>query len=155
MRRPYALAGYRATVDRIRETLPQATIGSDIIVGFPGESEAEFDTLCRYLESSPLTTLHVFPYSDRPGTEASRMAAKIDGPVVRERGRVVREIGQTLAARFRHSQVGRVRPALTIEDGSSVITDNGLRLKLGSPRLRNERVVVRVAENGNAEIVRT
>jgi threonylcarbamoyladenosine tRNA methylthiotransferase MtaB len=151
MRRPYTLASYRRTVDRIRDHLPHAAIGSDIIVGFPGESHAEFDALCRYLESSPLTTLHVFPYSDRPGTEASRMAGKIDGPVTRERGRIVREIGQTLAARFKRSQLGRVRPALTIEDGCSVVTDNGLRLRLASPRTRNERVSVRIGENDTAE----
>jgi threonylcarbamoyladenosine tRNA methylthiotransferase MtaB len=151
MRRPYTLAEYRQTVDRIRERLPHAAIGSDIIVGFPGESEAEFSALCRYLESSPLTTLHVFPYSDRPGTEASRMAEKIEGLVIRERGRDVREIGQTLAARFKQSQAGHVRPALTIEDGGSVVTDNGLRLRLVSPRARNERISVRIGEDDTAE----
>ena len=118
MRRPYTLNDYRRTVDRLREALPHAALGSDIIVGFPGESDAEFDALCRYLESSPLTALHVFPYSDRPGTAASQLATKIAGPVVRERGRVIRDIGQALTARFKRSQVGNVRPALTIEDGS-------------------------------------
>jgi threonylcarbamoyladenosine tRNA methylthiotransferase MtaB len=147
MRRPYTVDGYRRTVDRIRNHLPHAAIGSDIIVGFPGESEVEFHALCRYLESSPLTTLHVFPYSDRPGTEASRMARKVEGSVTRERGRVVREIGQSLATRFKHSQVGSVRPALTIEDGSAVVTDNGLRLRLSEPHTRNQRVSVRIGEH--------
>ena len=76
MRRPYTLDDYRRTVDRLRERLPHAALGSDIIVGFPGESDAEFDALCRYLESSPLTALHVFPYSDRPGTAASQHGDK-------------------------------------------------------------------------------
>jgi threonylcarbamoyladenosine tRNA methylthiotransferase MtaB len=150
MRRPYTLAGFARTVDRIREQLPHSAIGSDIIVGFPGESDAEFDALCRYLESSPMTTLHVFPYSDRPGTEASRMAGKVEGAIIRTRGRIVREIGQTLSSRFKQSQVGSVRPALTIEDGRTVVTDNGLRLRLAAQRARNERVSVRIGENDTA-----
>jgi threonylcarbamoyladenosine tRNA methylthiotransferase MtaB len=150
MRRPYTLAGFARTVDRIREQLPHSAIGSDIIVGFPGESDAEFDALCRYLESSPMTTLHVFPYSDRPGTEASRMAGKVEGAIIRTRGRIVREIGQTLSSRFKQSQVGSVRPALTIEDGRTVVTDNGLRLRLAVQRARNERVSVRIGENDTA-----
>jgi threonylcarbamoyladenosine tRNA methylthiotransferase MtaB len=151
MRRPYALPEYRRIVDGIRQHLPHAAIGSDIIVGFPGESDAEFGELLGYLDASPLTMLHVFPYSDRPGTEASRMAGKIEGPVTRERGGMVREIGQRLAARFKRSQVGSTRPALTIEDGSSVVTDNGLRLRLAAPRTRNERVLVRIGEQETAE----
>jgi threonylcarbamoyladenosine tRNA methylthiotransferase MtaB len=151
MRRPYVLDDYRRTVDRIRARLPHATIGSDIIVGFPGESESEFKTLCEYLESSPLTMLHVFPYSDRPGTKATQMPGKVAGLIVRDRGRVVREIGQTLTTRFKRSQIGSVRPALTIEDGSSVVTDNGLKLRLRRPRARNERVAVRIGEGDTAE----
>jgi threonylcarbamoyladenosine tRNA methylthiotransferase MtaB len=148
MRRPYVLGDYRRTVDRIRERIPHASIGSDIIVGFPGESDDEFCALCRYLESSPLTALHVFPYSDRPGTEASRLAEKIAGPVVRERGRIVRDIGHTLATRFSDSQIGSMRPALTIEDGRVAVTDNGLRLRIPEGHPRNVRLLVEVARDG-------
>jgi threonylcarbamoyladenosine tRNA methylthiotransferase MtaB len=138
-------------VDPLRERLPDAAIGSDVIVGFPGESDRDFEALCRYLESSPLTTLHVFPYSDRPGTEASQLSGKLPGPVIRDRGRAVREIGQGLSRRFRSSQVGTVREALTIENGSVVVTDNGLKLRLPAPRARNERLTVRVEEGDIAE----
>ncbi len=151
MRRPYTLNAYRRIVDPLRERLPDAAIGSDVIVGFPGESDHDFDALCRYLESSPLTALHVFPYSDRPGTEASKLPGKLPGPVIRDRGRVVRDIGQGLSSRFRASQVGTVREALTIEGGSVVVTNNGLKLRLRAPRARNERLTVRVAEGDNAE----
>ncbi len=144
MRRPYTLADYRQTVDRLRERLPHAAIGSDIIVGFPGETDADVDSLCEYLEASPLTSLHVFPYSDRPGTEATALADKVPGPIVRERGRRVREIGERLAARFRASQAGSQRPALTIEDGSVAVTDNGLRVRTGPGLRRNERILVAV-----------
>jgi threonylcarbamoyladenosine tRNA methylthiotransferase MtaB len=148
MRRPYRLDDYRSMVDRIRARLPDAAIGSDIIVGFPGESEAEFDELCRYLEASPLTALHVFPYSDRPGTEASRFTDKVRGPLVRERGRIVREIGGALAARFRAGQIGQTRAALTVDDGTSAVTDNMLRLRIGDGHPRNARILVRVEGDG-------
>jgi len=145
MRRPYGLDDYRRIVDRLRDRLPHAALGSDIIVGFPGETDEDFDRLCRYLESSPLTSLHVFPYSDRPGTEASAFTGKVPGPVVKERGRMVRDIGHRLAARFRVEQAGTRRPALTIEDGSVAVTDNGLRVPIGPGHQRNERILVAVA----------
>jgi threonylcarbamoyladenosine tRNA methylthiotransferase MtaB len=144
MRRPYGLDDYRRIVDRLRDQLPHAALGSDIIVGFPGETDEDFDRLCRYLESSPLTSLHVFPYSDRPGTEASAFPGKVPGPVVKERGRMVRDIGHRLAAQFRVEQAGTRRPALTIEDGSVAITDNGLRVPIGPGHQRNERILVAV-----------
>jgi threonylcarbamoyladenosine tRNA methylthiotransferase MtaB len=152
MRRPYTLDQYRRTVDSLRERLPHASIGSDIIVGFPGETDRDIEQLCEYLESSPLTALHVFPYSDRPGTEATSMTEKVPPPAIRERGRRVREIGERLTAQFRRSQVGGVRPALTIEDGSVAVTDNGLKVRLDPPRARNERVRIEILDTGTGRI---
>ena len=77
MRRPYTLDYYRRLVDGIAARLPHASIGSDMIVGFPGETDDDFAANLDYLPSSPLTHLHVFPYSDRPGTEASAMRGKV------------------------------------------------------------------------------
>ena len=68
MRRPYTSEYYRRLVSGIRDRMPEAGIGSDIIVGFPGETAQDADANVRYLRTSPLTYLHVFPYSDRPGT---------------------------------------------------------------------------------------
>ncbi len=85
MRRPYTIEFYRDLVDRIRTLIPHASIGSDIIVGFPGETDADFECLAAYLEQSPLTHLHVFPYSDRPGTAAAALPDKVHGSIVRER----------------------------------------------------------------------
>ena len=79
MRRPYTIEYYSALVDDIRARIPHASIGSDIIVGFPGETDDDFERLVSYLEASPLTHLHVFPYSDRPGTAAATMAGKVQG----------------------------------------------------------------------------
>jgi threonylcarbamoyladenosine tRNA methylthiotransferase MtaB len=144
MRRPYTSAYYRSLVGRIRADIPHASIGSDVIVGFPGESDAHFAELVSVLESVPVTHLHVFPYSDRPGTVASAMTPKVDGAATRDRGRQVRAIGARKAQQFRASQEGRVRRALTVDDGSSAVTDNYLRVKLRAPHARNEWIDVRI-----------
>ena len=152
MRRPYTMEYYRALVDAIRARSPHASIGSDIIVGFPGETEEDFVQLTSYLESSPLTHVHVFPYSDRPGTAASRestMGGKVHGAIVRDRARLIREIGQRLTIAFRESQLGTVHQGLTLEDGSLVVTGNYLKVRIPPGRARNEWVNVRViAANG-------
>src|SRR5207253_6895877 len=98
-----------------------------------------------YLDRSPLTHVHVFPYSDRPGTAASALGDKVAGPIVRARARIVREISQRLSARFRASQIGTVHRALTLEDGSRVVTGNYLKLRIPPGLTRNRWVDVRVA----------
>jgi threonylcarbamoyladenosine tRNA methylthiotransferase MtaB len=144
MRRPYTIGDYSALVDAIRARMPAASIGSDVIVGFPGESDGDFEQLASYLERSPLTHLHVFPYSDRPDTEAAAMDPKVSGAVIRKRGSRLREIGHRLTTRFRESQVGTVHRGLTLEDGSLVVTDNYLKVRIPPGRSRNEWVSVRI-----------
>jgi threonylcarbamoyladenosine tRNA methylthiotransferase MtaB len=146
MRRPYTIEHYAALVDDIRARMPDASIGSDLIVGFPGETDDDFEQLGSYLEGSPLTHVHVFPYSDRPGTAASAMGERAPGGVIRERARRIREIGQRLTARFRDSQLGTVHRALTLEDGSLAVTDNYLKVKIPPGRRRNEWVDVKIVE---------
>ena len=153
MRRPYTLDDYRRLVDRIAERLPHAAIGTDLIAGFPGESDADFAANEAYLPSAPLSHLHVFPYSDRPGTEATAMTGKVAGPVTRERGTRLRQIGAALSARFHDAQIGTIRPALTLEDGTLVVTDNYLKLRIPAGRKRNERVRVRVTDRGSGIVV--
>jgi threonylcarbamoyladenosine tRNA methylthiotransferase MtaB len=142
MRRPYTVAEYRHLVERIRRVIPHAAIGSDVIVGFPGETDADFRELCDALDSLPLTHLHVFPYSDRPGTEAAAMQRKVEGTAVRQRGRVVRDIGARLARGFRKSQAGSVRRALIVDDGWSAVTDNYFKVRLDEQHPRNQWVDV-------------
>jgi threonylcarbamoyladenosine tRNA methylthiotransferase MtaB len=155
MRRPYTLDYYRRLVDSIVERLPHASIGSDMIVGFPGERDDDFASNVEYLPRSPLTHLHVFPYSDREGTEASRMGAKVDGPVVRDRGAQLRAIGSQLSERFHERQVGTVRPALTLEDGSLVVTDNYLKVRIPPGRRRNERVTIKMLSRDTGAIAQS
>jgi len=142
MQRPYTAAAYRSLVERIRGLMPHASIGSDVIAGFPGESAQHFDAMCRLLEELPLTHLHVFPYSDRPGTLASTIPGKVDGAVIRARGAEIRAIGERMARRFRASQSGATRRALTVDDGMSAVTDNYLKVRLESKHPRNEWIDV-------------
>ena len=144
MRRPYTAASFESLVHGIAERLPDACIGTDVIAGFPGETDAQADLLAKRLERLPLSYVHVFSYSDRPGTEASTMAGKVDGPTIRARGARLRAVGEKLASSFRASQVGTVRRALVVDDGTSVVTDNYLKLAIDTVRTRNEWVDVRV-----------
>ena len=153
MRRPYTIEYYASLVDGIRARMPGASIGSDIIVGFPGETDGDFEQLAAYLERSPLTHIHVFPYSDRPGTPASAMTEKVNGVVVRERGRRVREIGHALTARFRDSQVGTIHRALTLEDGTLAVTGNYLKVRIPPGRGRNQWVRVRMTSQDDGELL--
>ena len=144
MRRPYTASAYVELCRRIHDRLPHASIGSDLIVGFPGESPTQFAETEALLRDLPLTHLHVFPYSDRPGTEAASLDGRVDGAVVRERGRRVRDIGHEMANRFRASQTGTVRRALTVDDGCSAVTDNYLKVKLDRRHSRNEWIEVTI-----------
>jgi threonylcarbamoyladenosine tRNA methylthiotransferase MtaB len=149
MRRPYTLEHYRKLVDSIRERLPHASIGSDMIVGFPGENDSDFQKNLDYLPHSPLSHLHVFPYSDRPGTAASAMRDKVNGITIRERGLELRRIGAELTGRFHESQRGTTRPGLTLEDGTLVVTDNYLKVRIPAGLPRNQRVKVRLSALGS------
>ena len=153
MNRPYTATYFRKLVERIRCRLPHAAIGTDIIVGFPGETDVDFRMMYGMLQLLPLSYAHVFPYSDRPGTVAASLPGKVDGQVVRARARDVRDIAARHATAFRQSQVGRTLRALTVEDGHAVVTGNYLKLRLEEPRPRNTWVTVRVKSESLGEVV--
>jgi threonylcarbamoyladenosine tRNA methylthiotransferase MtaB len=144
MRRPYTASEYARLVTRIHARLPHASIGTDIIVGFPGESTADFKKAESLLRELPFTHLHVFPYSDRPGTEAASFDGRVEGTLVRDRGRRIREMSLEKQTQFRQAQRGTVRRALTVDDGWSAVTDNYLKVKLDRRHARNEWVQVTI-----------
>ncbi|MEE2791584.1 MAG: MiaB/RimO family radical SAM methylthiotransferase [Acidobacteriota bacterium] len=144
MRRPYTLDDYRRVVDRIRGRLPHAGIGSDLIAGFPGEQDDDARRTLDYVSASPLTYLHVFPYSPRTGTEASGLSGRVAGPLVRERARALRAVGVSLSRRFRETQIGTVRSGLTLEGSAVVLTDNYLKVTVPPGQAGNRRVDVRI-----------
>ena len=144
MRRPYRSADFQRVAESIHAQLPDAAIGTDVIVGFPGETGTDFAATVRLLESLPLAYAHVFPYSDRPGTAASALTSKVDGNAIRDRARVVRDIAARKSAEFRRNQVGSAMKALTVDDGSSVVTGNYLKVRISNPQPRNSWVTVTI-----------
>ena len=146
MRRPYTAAFYAALVQHIISLMPHASIGSDVIVGFPGETDAQFAESIAMLRGLPLSHLHVFPYSDRPGTEAAAIHPKVAGTLIRERGKLVRDIGADMAVRFRAAQRGTRRRALVVDDGWSAVTDNYVKVRLPQHAERNTWVDVTLSQ---------
>ena len=143
MYRPYSRAYYADLVARIRERVPDAAIGADVMVGFPGETDEDFSDTCRLIEDSPLTYLHVFPFSSRPGTVAADLSNPIPGHVCRFRAKTLRNLIAKKNEAFRRSMVGREIDVLTLEDGSA-ISNNFIRLSVPSDLPLNEwtRVLV-------------
>ena len=144
MRRPYSTGFYRDLVGDIRARLPHASIGTDVITGFPGESEADAEASEALLARLPLSYLHVFPYSDRPGTVAAAMTPKVAPAQIKTRAGRMRDIGARLASGFVRSQAGTIRPGLTLDDGTTVLTDNFLKVSIAPGLARNTRVRVRI-----------
>jgi threonylcarbamoyladenosine tRNA methylthiotransferase MtaB len=145
MRRPYTAGRVRTIVERARHRMPDAAIGIDLIAGFPGETDRDFEEQVRVLGELAPSYAHVFPYSDRPGTDASNLPTKTPAAIVRRRSAHLREVARQLQDRFVGGQLGRERAALTLEDGSLVLTDNYLKIRIARGRARNERVRVRIA----------
>jgi threonylcarbamoyladenosine tRNA methylthiotransferase MtaB len=115
MRRNYDSVYYRELLLKIRERLPDAALGSDIIVGFPGETERAFERSLEFFAALPLTYFHVFPYSSRRGTVAAALADHVAGEVKKQRSRIMRELGATKKRDFCLRFVGR-KAAVLIED---------------------------------------
>jgi threonylcarbamoyladenosine tRNA methylthiotransferase MtaB len=116
MRRNYRTADYARAVEALAAAVPDAGIGADVIVGFPGETDAEFEATCRFIETSPLAYLHVFSYSARPGTAAAALAQVVPPAAIRARSARLRDLGRALSLRFRTRFVGRVLPVLVLRE---------------------------------------
>ncbi len=113
MGRPYRVAEFAAAVGQAVVAVPGLCLGSDVIVGFPGETEAVFEQCAATLAGLPLAYLHVFRYSPRPGTPAARLAGQVAAELARERHRRLTEVGRKLAGAFAESQVGKRLEVLT------------------------------------------
>lgn len=107
MRRHYDVASYGALIDRVMRRLPECGLGSDMLVGFPGETDAHFERTCRVVESLPFSYLHVFSYSARPGTPAAKYPHQVDPQVKKERSQRLRALGQAKKRAFAQRFMGR------------------------------------------------
>jgi threonylcarbamoyladenosine tRNA methylthiotransferase MtaB len=115
MGRPYRTEEYAAIVERIRSAVPHACIGTDVIVGFPGETDRSFAESCAFIESAGVDYVHVFSYSDREGVPSTRLSGKVDPRIIKERSTLLHEIARRLWTRFLDRQIGGVLSAVTLE----------------------------------------
>lgn len=134
MKRRYLTPLYRSRIEKIKELMPHACIGADVIVGFPGETEANFEETYRFISSLEVSYLHVFTYSERENTPAWSMAGSVPGKVRAKRSKVLHLLGGRKKAAFYRSQLGSVRPVLfesENKDGMiSGFTDNYVKVRL-------------------------
>jgi threonylcarbamoyladenosine tRNA methylthiotransferase MtaB len=115
MRRPYTASMYRRLVERLAGATPDLGLGTDVIVGHPGETDADFAATVELVRALPLSYLHVFAYSDRRGTEAARLPDRVAPPVTAARSRVLRELGDAKSLAFRRTLAGRPLAAVVLE----------------------------------------
>lgn len=145
MHRKYRAEHYRARLLAAYERMPNAAFGADVMVGFPGETDEDFNQTRRFIESLPFTYLHVFPFSRRPDTPADKMRNQVQGSVIHERGRILRQLAAEKNRQFRQRQLGRVLKVLTLEEtvagGSSALSDNYLKVFIPGERLPANQLV--------------
>jgi threonylcarbamoyladenosine tRNA methylthiotransferase MtaB len=156
MHRWYRTAHYARRLELIRERLPHAAIGADVIAGFPGESEADHVLTLDFIERLPFTYLHVFSYSARPGTEAALAGNQVPARVIKRRARELRALGEAKSAAFRRSQIGRTLRVLTLGRdpaklaSTPALSSNYLRVELGGLFAPNAFHDVRIGEARDA-----
>jgi threonylcarbamoyladenosine tRNA methylthiotransferase MtaB len=138
MHRKYRPWHYREKIEKLRAAMPTAAIGADVMVGFPGESDAEFEATRRMIEDLPFTYLHVFTYSARPGTPAAAMPNQVPVHVARERNKILRELASKKKLAFMRGFIGEEVAAITLNlvgtdaagEFTDALTDNYLKLRL-------------------------
>jgi threonylcarbamoyladenosine tRNA methylthiotransferase MtaB len=147
MRRPHSADDFRRLVERLAETVPGIAIGTDIIVGFPGEDDAEFETTYRLLDRLPIAYLHVFNYSPRKGTVAASMPNQVPKDVRAARSVALRALSDTKWRTFRQTQVGQSLTAVVLERRAAeterleALTDNYITVRFEHAEERIGRMV--------------
>jgi threonylcarbamoyladenosine tRNA methylthiotransferase MtaB len=148
MHRKYRPWHYREKIERIRAAMPTAAIGADVMVGFPGETDAEFAETQRMIEGLPFTYLHVFTFSARPGTPAAAMPNQIPVHIARERNQVLRELAAEKKLAFMRGFQGKTIHAITLNvrdgDHTESLTDNYLKLRLTGNHSSNQWLSAKV-----------
>ena len=134
MRRRYRAHHYAGRVRRARELMPAAAIGADVMVGFPAETDEDFEATRQWVSELPFTYLHVFTYSRRPGTEAAEMPGQVPAAVKKLRNRILREQIAEKNLAFRQSLVGSRFSAVILDQHrggeTAALTDNYIRVTL-------------------------
>ena len=146
MNRRYTAEEYLRNADRLRSYMPDAAVTTDVIAGFPGETEAEHQQTAAFLREAGFARLHVFPYSRRPGTKAADMPGQLTRQEKARRARELIRIGDELEKAFIDRQIGTVQQVLMEEDGTGY-TGNYVRVRCPGPA--GEPVTVRITGREN------
>jgi threonylcarbamoyladenosine tRNA methylthiotransferase MtaB len=148
MHRKYRPWHYAEKVEKIRKLLPDAAIGADVMVGFPGENDELFEESRRFIAELPFTYLHVFTYSPRPGTPAAQMTDQIPLEVARERNRNLRELAAEKNSAFRRTFLERQLHVITLKptqaQSTEALSDNFLKVKIDGVHAANQWREVRI-----------
>ena len=141
MGRPYTSGQYRQVVEDIAKAIPGVCIGADVLVGLPGEDKEAFEQTRALIRELPISYLHVFPYSPRPGTRAYTMPGRPQGPQVNERCAILRELGADRKLRFLQGLVGKTLEVV-VEGGSMGRSSEYALVKLARQLPRGETFLV-------------
>jgi threonylcarbamoyladenosine tRNA methylthiotransferase MtaB len=142
MHRKYRPRHYADRIEQARARMPHCAVGADVMTGFPGETDHEFEESRAFIENLPFTYLHVFTYSERPGTPAAESSAQVPTDVRKARTRELRDLAARKNLDFRRSMIGRTLSAVTLEDVA--LSDNYIKVKLAFPRPANRIMDVRI-----------
>ena len=158
MRRRYDTKLYSDKIEKIKKLMPNACIGVDVIVGYPGETDEEFNKTMNFLKSLPISYLHVFTYSERANTTAPRMGEVVPMDERRKRSKQLRILSLKLKQKFYQEQIGSQEKVLleTKEDNSIYgFTENYIKVKIpGEMELKNNIVNVKLKElNSDIEAI--
>ncbi|HUJ21188.1 MAG TPA: tRNA (N(6)-L-threonylcarbamoyladenosine(37)-C(2))-methylthiotransferase MtaB [Bryobacteraceae bacterium] len=142
MHRKYRPRHYADRILKARRLMTDAAIGADVMVGFPGETDDESEESRAFIESLPFTYLHVFTYSERPGTPAAERTDQVPMPVRKARNRVLRELAAKKNEDFRRRMVGGKLSVVTLEEPLAALSDNYLKVELAAYRPANRLIEV-------------
>lgn len=146
MRRDSSAKRYEDIIYKLKGSLPESCLGADIIVGFPGESDKDFRHTYDFVKNVPLDYLHVFPFSPRPGTEASKMNNKVDEKVKTRRASLLRKLSREKKEKFIRNFIGKELEGVVIKNNSDVgevLTYNYIKAKVKNLR-HGEKELIKI-----------
>ena len=143
MHRKYRPRHYADRILKARALMPDCAVGADVMTGFPGETNQEFEESFTFIESLPFTYLHVFTYSERPGTPAAEAPSQVPIPLRKQRTRALRELAARKNLEFRHAMLRRTLSVVTLDNGTA-LSSNYLRVTLATPREANRIEEIRI-----------
>ena len=143
MHRKYRPRHYADRILKARTLMPDCAVGADVMTGFPGETAEEFEESRAFIESLPFTYLHVFTYSERPGTPAAQAPVQVPARERKDRTRVLRDLAARKNLEFRRSLVGKTLSVVTLEAGRAALSDNFVKVTMAVDVMPNRIVSVK------------